>query len=857
EAGAEITLKAGGSFVKLDPSGITIVGPQVRINSGGRPGVGSGQAAATALLPGEESGSTTPGLLEMASSSLFASLGEQVLEMADPSILDGLADMCSACQPSVGNPVNPVLGAKLLPAETDIALPAPKPFVFTRGYLSRNAQVGVLGQGWSVPGTSLTLTVSEQQCALRDAQGRTLRFGALAPGQERFSPTEQLWIRRGGTSEATPSRRWQALDEPARLDDSVITLYDGTHYYLFTADDAPLWRLRQERDRNGYTTTYHWEGGLLVRVEDSAGRHYQWEYELVTPATEADRGVRLVGIRLVQDPEGNPSDQRLVQYRYTPEGDLHEVRHQDGQVVREFEWQDHLLIAHRIPGGAETRYTWDHHAPTGRVIQQQDSGGLARTYHYHEDHTQVVDSLGREERYYFTGSGPGLRWIGQVRADGSRIEYRYDRAGRLCATVDPLDRETRLERDDHGQVIAQVAPDGTRWAIERDAGLPVTLDGPEGQRWQIQRNDLGHPVQITGPAGTTYIAYEDVQLPDRPTTLTDAGGATHQREWNALGQLMTDTDCSQQRTTYAYDSHGHLASVTNALGETTRTTHDEQGRRLATQLPDGQYWHHHYDLQGRLVELEGPEGFRQQFFFDQHGRPAQRIEADGSQQHTTYDDAGRLSKLTLGNGAVYRFGYDAMDRLASETGPDGREQHYHYDEAGQLIERVEANRTGPDGQPLTTRYDYDALGRLTARHLPATAHAPASTEHYRWGAHGQLIGATNDHSTVALAYDHALRLSGEQQQHKGMENKGWTWQHQHTLTATGAPQVSQFGELPTLNWHTYGSGHLHGLSAPDLDLEIALEPDALHRETQRRFRLGTHAPTRPLLLERGYTALGQ
>ncbi|WP_249978899.1 hypothetical protein, partial [Vreelandella olivaria] len=49
----------------------------------------------------------------------------------------------------------------------------------------------------------------------------------------------------------------------------------------------------------------------------------------------------------------------------------------------------------------------------------------------------------------------------------------------------------------------------------------------------------------------------------------------------------------------------------------------------------------------------------------------------------------------------------------------------------------------------------------------------------------------------------------------------------------------------------------HTLTATGLDLEIALEPDALHRETQRRFRLGTHAPTRPLLLERGYTALGQ
>jgi type VI secretion system secreted protein VgrG len=51
DAGAEITLEAGGSFVKLDPSGITIVGAQVKINSGGSPGSGSGQEASPPELP--------------------------------------------------------------------------------------------------------------------------------------------------------------------------------------------------------------------------------------------------------------------------------------------------------------------------------------------------------------------------------------------------------------------------------------------------------------------------------------------------------------------------------------------------------------------------------------------------------------------------------------------------------------------------------------------------------------------------------------------------------------------------------------------------------------------------------------
>jgi len=51
EAGAEVTLKAGGSFVKVDPSGVTVSGPLVRMNSGGGPGSGRGVGAVNPELP--------------------------------------------------------------------------------------------------------------------------------------------------------------------------------------------------------------------------------------------------------------------------------------------------------------------------------------------------------------------------------------------------------------------------------------------------------------------------------------------------------------------------------------------------------------------------------------------------------------------------------------------------------------------------------------------------------------------------------------------------------------------------------------------------------------------------------------
>ena len=52
EAGIELTLIAGGSFIKLDPGGITVNGPMIKINPGGALGKGSGIKIKPPVLPG-------------------------------------------------------------------------------------------------------------------------------------------------------------------------------------------------------------------------------------------------------------------------------------------------------------------------------------------------------------------------------------------------------------------------------------------------------------------------------------------------------------------------------------------------------------------------------------------------------------------------------------------------------------------------------------------------------------------------------------------------------------------------------------------------------------------------------------
>jgi type VI secretion system secreted protein VgrG len=51
EAGSELTLKAGGAFIRLDPSGVYINGAKVKLNSGGGPGSGTGAKPLLPIVP--------------------------------------------------------------------------------------------------------------------------------------------------------------------------------------------------------------------------------------------------------------------------------------------------------------------------------------------------------------------------------------------------------------------------------------------------------------------------------------------------------------------------------------------------------------------------------------------------------------------------------------------------------------------------------------------------------------------------------------------------------------------------------------------------------------------------------------
>lgn len=263
---------------------------------------------------------------------------------------------CSVCPGGMtsGNPVNPLLGAKVQPGETDFALPGPLPFVLSRSYSSYRtktpAPVGVFGPGWKAP-FDIRLQIREDELILNDNSGRSIHFDPLFPGETAFSRSESFWLARGGAPalhESNPLHLlWQRLPEALRT---------SPHIYLATNSlQGPWWILGwSERvpapdevlpaplppyrvltalvDNFGRVMAFHRAAsgefaGDITGVTDGAGRRFrlllttqaqraeQYRRQAAAaqqppvpdalPATEygADNGIRLAEVWLTRDPE--------------------------------------------------------------------------------------------------------------------------------------------------------------------------------------------------------------------------------------------------------------------------------------------------------------------------------------------------------------------------------------------------------------------------------------------------------------------------------------------------------------------------------------------------------------------------
>ncbi|HEB1320858.1 TPA: RHS repeat protein [Escherichia albertii] len=791
---------------------------------------------------------------------------------------------CSVCPGGVtsGNPVNPLLGAKVLPGETDFALPGPLPFILSRTYSSYRTKtpspVGIFGPGWKMP-ADLRLQIRDNELILNDNGGRSIHFEHLFPGEDGFSRSELFWLVRGGVAKLNESHRlvplWQALPEELRL---------SPHIYLATnSPQGPWWILGwSERvpgmdevlpaplppnrvltglvDRFGRTLTFHREAageftGEITSVTDGAGR--QFRLVLTTQAQRAenarqqaiaagtkgpdipdslpdyteygrDNGIRLSAVWLTHDPEypENLPGAPLASYTWTPRGELAAVYDRSGTQMRHFTYDDKCrgrMVAHRYAGRPEMRYGYD---DTGRVTEQFNPAGLSYTYQYEKNCITITDSLNRREVLHTEG---GLkRVVKKELADGSITRSKFDYMGRLQAQTDAAGRKTEYSPNVVTGLVTRITtPDGRKSEFYYNNQNQLTsASGSDGLEIRRKYDEYGRLTQETARNGdVTRYSYDNPHC-ELPSVTEDATGSRKQMMWSRYGQLLTFTDCSGYETHYEYDRFGQMTAVHHEEGASLYRNYDNRGQLISVKDTQGRETRYEYNAAGDLTVIVTPDGNRSETQYDAWGKAISTTQG-GLTRSMEYDAAGRVITLTNENRSHSDFSYDTLDRLVQQRGFDGRTQRYRYDLTGKL--------TQSEDEGLITLWHYDESDRITHRTVNSE---PA--EQWQYNDHGWLkeISHISEGHRVAVhyGYDRKGRLTGERQTVHNPETGELLWQHEtkHAWNEQGLANRFQADSLPPVEWLTYGSGYLAGMKLGDTPL-VEYTRDKLHRETVRSF----------------------
>jgi YD repeat-containing protein len=218
-------------------------------------------------------------------------------------------------------------------------------------------------------------------------------------------------------------------------------------------------------------------------------------------------------------------------------------------------------------------------------------------------------------------------------------------------------------------------------------------------------------------------------------------------------------------TTDAYDGRDRLTGTTDPLGNTTRFTYDAAGDRTGTT-----------DALGHTTTVA----------YDALNRPTAVTDAAGGVTAFTYDAAGNLATLTDPDNNVTTYAYDELNRRTTETDPRTKVTTTHYNANGLADWMVDR-----DGRKRA--FTYDLLGRRTAEVWLDGANNPIYEADHTYDLAGQMLTASDDHSSYAYTYDLLGRVTSE-------DNAG----------TPGAPHVVLSHTYDADGNHTGVSGNLGG-----------------------------------------------
>jgi RHS repeat-associated protein len=613
------------------------------------------------------------------------------------------------------------------------------------------------------------------------AQVNTDNVTIYLPGQQ-----PEVFMDNGATW-TTPPGVNGTLTEPTS-GNYALTLHSSQQVDNFNAQslcgDNPLTSVV---DRNGETITYHYSttscavNGIsqLTSITDTQGR-----------TTTVSNGSFLSGLTDPQTPTG-----RTVDYNYGGYTSSQLLSTEDASgnfTYYGYDTSDSYLTKITDPNGNITTVSYDSsnrvHSVT-YVTNVPLLTGPTYTFAYSPGtqgspdtgSTTVTDSLGHVTTYYYDHLD---RTIKTKDGKGNTRSATYNTNSQPLTLQNSVGT-TNLGYDSNFNLTSAVAPpSATGQTGVTSTASYATPSGTTGYQYLASSaNDpLNNCTAVTyDTAGNPQTAYEGLTPSGgncNGSTGSDYAKAGYQGDAGVTscggpnGVLCTVRDPNGHTTTYGYDTHGNLTSVTPPSPLSAETiTYDSLSRVASITDGNGNMTTYTHDAMDRVTQVlycgtgtcPSPSSTNSiAYTYDADGNLTQRVDNTGTTTWV-YDALSRVTKEELPSGsdacsgsspAGITYTYDTASNRASTCDASGTTS-YTYDAANQEVTLVEPGGTGGctiSPQSLTTgctAFGYNTVGERTIEQFPGGATQTAA--YLPSGVASSVIG-TNSTGVVQTSF---------------------------------------------------------------------------------------------------------
>jgi len=389
------------------------------------------------------------------------------------------------------------------------------------------------------------------------------------------------------------------------------------------------------------------------------------------------------------------------------------------------------------PAGDALLYAYD---SANRITSLSDVNGPRKSYTYTAESkiATATDGSGKTASYSYDQIG---RLATITTPSGSTYKIGYDKLGNLISRTNPLGEIEALTRDAAGAVVAGTRPGAVTTSMIRDASGKVTsLTTPNGNIWKTTYDAIERPLKRTDPLGnSTAFSFTGTRLtgatlPLGTLTITnDADGRITQKKFSD-GTAINK----------AYDVNGMLIS-----SDGVTITRDAAGRPvningIGTAL----------DANSRPATLTYAAGKTVTYAYDTSGRLASITDWTGGKTTVVNDGGGRIASLTYPNGVKTTYGYDADGRLITIAAGSLSSITLTRDAAGKVTSATRTLPRTPALAAASQQFSYDASGQLASATSDTMGRVTAqSGRKYTWNLASQLTSFADSVNTGTFTYD--------------------------------------------------------------------------------------------------------